>query len=165
MCKKILVTLDGSRASEAILPAAVRAAGAGAEVTLLTVTEVPPDVVLGVGSFVAAGAAGGAAQLAVRKPVETRDQAMSHLRDEKERYLDHAAKPLRTAGITVNTHVAFGDAAEEIVSFARRENVDVIMMATHGRTGLAKALFGSVAGRVIREAFMPVTLIRPANLK
>jgi len=160
MCKKILVTLDGSRASEAILPATVRAAAPGAEVALLTVTDVPPAVLRGVGPLVAAGAAGGAADLAVRKPVETRDQAISHLREQKERYLDHAAKPLREAGITVNTHVAFGDAVEEIVSFARHENVDVIMMATHGRTGP----FGSVASRVIREAFMPVTLIRPENL-
>ena len=165
MCKKILVALDGSPASEAIIPAVVRAAAPGAGVALLTVTDVPPAVIQGVSPLVAAGAAGGASQLAVRKTVETRDQAMNHVREQQERYLDEAAKPLRGAGITVRTHVAFGDAAEEIVAFARHENVDVIMMATHGRTALAKVLFGSVASRVVREASIPVTLIRPDNLK
>lgn len=165
MCKKALVTLDGSPASEAIISAAVRLAAPGAEVSLLTVTTVPSAVIRGVGPLVAAGAAGGSVQLAVRKTVETRDQAMSHLREQEGRYLDQAAKPLREAGITVSTHVAFGDAVEEIVSFARRENFDVIIMATHGRTGLADVLFGSVASRVVREAFIPVTLIRPDNLK
>jgi nucleotide-binding universal stress UspA family protein len=164
MCKKILVTLDGSPASEAIIPAVVRIAAPGAEVALLTVTDVPPAVIRGVGPLVAAGAAGGAAQLAVRKTVETRDQAMNHVREQQKRYLGEAAKPLRVAGITVSTHVAFGDAAEEIVSFARRKNVDVIMMATHGRTGLAEVLFGSVVSRVVREAHMPVTVIHPDNL-
>lgn len=164
MCKKILVTLDGSPASEAIIPAVVRTAAPGAEVALLTVTDVPPAVIRGVGPLVAAGAAGGSAQLAVRKTVETRDQAMNHVREQQERYLGEAAKPLRGAGITVSTHVAFGDAAEEIVSFARHKNVDVIMMATHGRTGLAKVLFGSVVSRVVREARIPVTVVHPDNL-
>jgi nucleotide-binding universal stress UspA family protein len=164
MCKKILVTLDGSKASEAIIPVVVRAAAPGAEVTLFTVTAVPPAVIRGTGPLVAAGAAGGAAQLAVRKTVETRDQAMNHLRERNERYLDQAAKPLREAGITVRTHVAFGDAAEEIVAFARHENVEVIMMATHGRTALAEVLLGSVAGQVVREASIPVMSIRPNDL-
>lgn len=165
MCKKILVTLDGSKASEAIIPAVVRTAASGAQVTLLTVTDVPPAVIRGAGPLVAAGAAGGAAQLAVRKTVETRDQAMNHLRERNESYLNQAAKPLREAGITVDTHVAFGDATDEIVSFAHSENVDVIMMATHGRSGVAEVVFGSVASRVVREARIPVTLIRPDNLK
>jgi nucleotide-binding universal stress UspA family protein len=164
MCKKILVTLDGSTASEAIIPVVARAAAPDAQATVLAVTDVPPAVIRGVGPLIAAGAAGGAAQLAVRKTVETRDQAMHHLREETERYLDQAARRLREAGITVSVHVAFGDAVDEIVEFARRENFDVIMMATHGRTALPEVLFGSVASRVIRESHMPVTVIRPDNL-
>jgi nucleotide-binding universal stress UspA family protein len=165
MCNKILVTVDGSHASEAILPAALRAAAPGGEVILLTVSEVPPAVIRGMGPLMSGGAAGGTAQLAVRAPVETRDQAMSQIREREEQYLHQLAEPLVAAGASVKTQVAFGDAVEEILSAAGEEDVDVIMMSSHGRTGLAAVLFGSVASRVFREAGRPVTLVRPEGLK
>jgi nucleotide-binding universal stress UspA family protein len=164
MWKKILVTVDGSPASEAILPVALRAAAPGSEAILLSVSDVPPAVVRGMGPMVAGGAAGGAAQLAVRHPVETRDQAISRIRDQEEGYLHRLAEPLRAAGVSVKTQVAFGDPVEEILSVAGDADVDAIMMSTHGRTGLAEVLFGSVARRVLRESGLPVTLVRPEEL-
>ena len=54
-----------------------------------------------------------------------------------------------------------GDAYKEIMKFARDESIDVIVMATHGRTGIAHALLGSVAEKVVRHATVPVLTVKP----
>lgn len=63
------------------------------------------------------------------------------------------------AGIRVVTSVASGNAAEEIVRYAQRHNVDLIVVGTHGRTGATNALLGSVAERVARTAPCPVVTV------
>ena len=60
----------------------------------------------------------------------------------------------------VDTILASGDAAEAIVDIARRENIDLIIMATHGRTGIARGVLGSVTDAVIRNADVPVLVVR-----
>jgi nucleotide-binding universal stress UspA family protein len=60
--------------------------------------------------------------------------------------------------------VQFGNPAERIVSYARRPEIDLIVMATHGRTGLRTVIFGSVAGRVLFSGARPVLLVRPGKL-
>jgi nucleotide-binding universal stress UspA family protein len=60
------------------------------------------------------------------------------------------------AGVPVVTAVLFGDPANEIVRYAREHDIDLIVVGTHGRTGLSRALLGSVAERVIRTASCPV---------
>ncbi len=64
-------------------------------------------------------------------------------------------------GINAKGHVLIGYAAEEIVSKADEENADLIIMGTHGRTGLDRILFGSVAEKVVKHAKMPVLTVRP----
>lgn len=61
---------------------------------------------------------------------------------------------------SVENSVRWGDPVEEIVAFAKDEAVDLIVIATHGRTGLSHVLLGSVAERIIREAPCPVLTIR-----
>ena len=56
-----------------------------------------------------------------------------------------------------------GEAAQEIVKAAKELDVDLIVMATHGRTGIEHFLLGSVAERVVREAERPVLTVRPAH--
>jgi nucleotide-binding universal stress UspA family protein len=68
---------------------------------------------------------------------------------------------LRDAGYTVSMRVRFGDPAEEIVAYARDTHIDLIAMATHGRTGLHHLLMGSVAEQVLRRLAIPVMLVRP----
>lgn len=65
-------------------------------------------------------------------------------------------------GIDAGVHVVSGTAAREIVSLAEELGVDLIIMGTHGRTGLAHLLLGSVAERVVRTAHLPV-LVVPAH--
>jgi nucleotide-binding universal stress UspA family protein len=64
----------------------------------------------------------------------------------------------------VETEVIEGeDVTKVILDLARREQVDVIAMATHGRTGLSRILAGSVAGTVVRTGEIPVMLVRPTS--
>jgi len=68
-----------------------------------------------------------------------------------------------TPGLKVSTMVEMGIPYRAIPDKARKENVDLIVMSTHGRTGLMHALIGSVTERVVREAICPVLSIRPVE--
>ena len=65
------------------------------------------------------------------------------------------------AGVDAKSQVLVGYAAEEILNRAKEENVDMIVMGTHGRKGIDRILFGSVAEKVVKNANMPVLTIRP----
>lgn len=81
-----------------------------------------------------------------------RKDADSHLRG----LLTQAEqKPLRAESV-----VAFGDPYREILAYAKRASVDLIVMGTHGRSGVAHALMGSVAEKVVRTAPCPVLTVR-----
>ena len=67
------------------------------------------------------------------------------------------------AGLPVTSKVLIGYAAEEIISRANEDNVDMIVMGTHGRKGIDRILFGSVAEKVVKNAKQPVLTIRPAR--
>ena len=82
-----------------------------------------------------------------------------------ESYLGEKAWELRVDGIKVESAVQFGDPVQAIIDYAWSHGMELIMMATHGRTGLARLALGSVAGRVIARATMkPVLLVRPDGL-
>lgn len=65
------------------------------------------------------------------------------------------------AGVDAKSQVLVGYAAEEILNRAKDEKVDMIIMGTHGRKGIDRILFGSVAEKVVKNAAMPVLTIRP----
>ena len=65
--------------------------------------------------------------------------------------------------ISTTGHVLTGNAAEEILNFATEKNIDIIVMATHGRKGIDRILFGSVAERIVKYAHIPVLTLRPEN--
>lgn len=67
------------------------------------------------------------------------------------------------AGVEAKGDVLIGYAGEEIINRAHEENVDIIVMGTHGRKGIDRILFGSVAEKVVKNADMPVLTIRPAE--
>ncbi len=64
-------------------------------------------------------------------------------------------------GVEVRSEVLVGYAAEEITSIAEREKADLIIMGTHGRTGIDRIIFGSVAEKVVKTSPVPVLTIRP----
>jgi nucleotide-binding universal stress UspA family protein len=72
--------------------------------------------------------------------------------------LDAIAEPLRRAGLAVSTLAVTGDVAEQILALANE--VDALVVGTHGREGLSHFLFGSVAEKVVRRASVPVICVR-----
>ncbi len=65
------------------------------------------------------------------------------------------------SGIKVEGKIISGYAAQEILNYATNNEIDLIIMGTHGRTGIDRMLFGSVAEKVVKAATMPVMTIRP----
>ena len=78
--------------------------------------------------------------------------------------LEELAAGLRGQDIDVDTILIMGVPFVEIVKLARRHDVDLIMISTHGRTGLGHAFIGSTTERVVRKASCPVLSVRPAEL-
>ena len=81
-------------------------------------------------------------------------------RASAQRQLERLVKRARGAGVKATPLLASGPVADRIIAVARRANVDVIVMGTHGRKGLARAFVGSVAGRVVATASRPVLTVR-----
>jgi nucleotide-binding universal stress UspA family protein len=168
---KILVTLDRSSLSESVLEPVARLAGPlGATVQLLMVVrpsrmqDTPPTSAIRDTYPVAtpSGSLLGVKTLGEIMPraSEDREQAIEREEAEARDYL--RAHTSAFPNITVSTEVLFeDDPAGAIVAHARREGVDLIAMATHGRTGVSHLLAGSVCERVVRAGVAPVMVLRP----
>jgi universal stress protein A len=83
------------------------------------------------------------------------------LEDSATRELPKIADCEECAGLEVEEVIAHGDPASEIVRVARERGVDLIVIASHGRTGLGRILFGSTAEAVVRHAPCPVLVVKP----
>jgi nucleotide-binding universal stress UspA family protein len=143
MYERVLVPLDGSEIAEAILPFAEKLAGpVDAEAMLVRVVEP-----------LSAGEAFAAAGVVAPDTLFLRQL-------EAKTYLARVERRLANKGIRVRTDLRSGMAAAEIVAAATSWGADLIAMATHGRGGLGRLLFGSVAEAVLRAAPMPVLMIR-----
>lgn len=139
--QKILVPLDGSPGSESVLWTVAQLARAqGARVRLVRVARVA-DAVRGDDDRVIAYA----------------DQESERVETEERAKLRRVAD--RLTGITVETAVRFGDPATQIIDEAETIGADLIALATHHRSGLARVLQGSVAERVERGTPVPVVLV------
>ncbi|MCZ7575292.1 MAG: universal stress protein [Ardenticatenaceae bacterium] len=90
-----------------------------------------------------------------------RSQVLASLESSLTDELQVETRPLREAGYSVTIAVRFGDPAQEIVEVVDREAVDLVAMATHGRTGFRRIVLGSVADTVLRSVSVPVLLVRP----
>lgn len=153
MYEKIVVLLDGSDLAEQVLPHVTEiAAGRGGEVHLLSVTPVIAPVL----------AAGVEVQ-----PLTLAADFLALEVTEQERiardlrvYLQGVAERLSPAVGAVQTAVRSGQPAEEILHYAKEVQADLIALCTHGRSGLSRWVFGSVADKVLRGATCPVLLVR-----
>ena len=141
MYKRALIPLDGSMVAESIIPFILEVAGPlDMEVALLRVL-VPAPLMTVEGTQVVIEDAG-------------------RLRADAEEYLASIAAELRAKGVRVTTAVRRGEPVAEILAGAREVDADLIAMTTHGRSGLSRLLFGSVAAAVLSHAEVPVFLMR-----
>jgi universal stress protein A len=83
------------------------------------------------------------------------------LEESATRELPKIARHDECSGLAVEEVIAHGDAASEIVRVAGERKVDLIVIASHGRTGLGRMLFGSTAEQVVRHAPCPVLVVKP----
>jgi nucleotide-binding universal stress UspA family protein len=91
-------------------------------------------------------------------------QELENLKAKALEELEDDARQLRNAGFKVTVDCHAGDAAHEIVKFSTEEKIDAIAMTTHGRSGLSRIIFGSVAHAVLRDVAVPILLLRPAQM-
>ena len=150
MYERILIPLDGSKVGEAALPyieelVSKVTPGLKVEVTLYQViSSVTRQVVAGGQSF----------------DVPYTEKEMEQIKKKAEDYLDKTGEGLRSKGATVKIRVGVGSAADEIIKAADEINAGFVAMSTHGRSGLSRWAFGSVADRVLRGGNRPVILVR-----
>jgi nucleotide-binding universal stress UspA family protein len=79
---------------------------------------------------------------------------------EAEQYLSNVEEGLKKKGLKVDSHVRYGNDAEEILDHAAQKDIDIVAMTTHGRGGVKRFLLGSVAEKVLRHSPKPVFLVR-----
>lgn len=141
MYDRILLTLDTSELAEQAMPHGVALARSfDAELYVLSVV-----------------------------PVEETDSATASAIDwdrevaATEEYLSGIEKALRADDVKCHTELRRGNVAEEILEYSEKCEADVIVMSTHGRSGLGRWVYGSVTDRVLRYADVPVLLVRVAE--
>ncbi|ELY44750.1 universal stress protein [Natronorubrum bangense] len=91
---------------------------------------------------------------------DKRDKMRADPEDESAQAVDEAEQAVSRSGLESTTIVRHGVAQEEIVDVAETEPIDMIVMGTHGRTGLDHLIVGSVAEEVVRNAPVPVVTVR-----
>jgi nucleotide-binding universal stress UspA family protein len=162
MYRKILVPLDGSELAECAVPhVEVLAKCDAEEVILVSVTELVQDykVLEGVGGPIPAPTGG---WVPPSRPLGQRlvPEAFGKKEKQAQRYLERIAKTMAANGINVSTEVLLWKPAEAIVGYAKQYGCDLIVMASHGRSGPSRWAYGSVADKVLRSSCIPVLMIR-----
>lgn len=136
MLERILVPLDGSVTAEAILPHVRRLLRRhDSELVLLCVANPPP----------------------VEEQMTILEASIAAARE----YIMGVKTRLEQQGVRVKAEARVGPPAGTILDVAGEEGVSLIALATHGRTGLKRALFGSVAEQILRKSPVPVLAVRP----
>lgn len=147
MYKKIMVPLDGSELAECVLPQ-VEAITSGCQVsTVVFVRVVEPFAVQD-----------GEAQIILDG--DRKSKLESEMKTHAQKYLDQLVGRLELGTSILETKVLFGRAAETLANYAEKNEVDLIVIATHGRSGISRWVWGSVADRILRAACVPVLMVR-----
>lgn len=144
MFTHLLVPLDGSELAEIALPMARAVAERfGSRITLIRAVHLPPYIGDG---------------LDFTDLYTNLDQSMQQ---EAREYLDEKQRVLKAAGIDTDYHLVVGEPPADAILLAADElGADAIVMSTHGRSGMMRWVFGSVADRVLQRAKVPILLSR-----
>jgi nucleotide-binding universal stress UspA family protein len=146
MYQKIMVPLDGSELAECVLPH-VEAISKGCKVKDVVLVRVVEPLEFQPDTYIAFS---GDELLRIE----------SGRKSEAEEYLKKATKQLQESVIRVRSEVLSGKAAESLAEYASKNGVDLIVIATHGRSGISHWYWGSVAERILRFTCVPVLMVR-----
>ena len=147
--KHILVPIDFSECSrKALRYAASLASKFGSELTLLHTIEPPVGL---------------PPQTLVRDEAGLSIPILDYVIQSATKEMNPILNELALAGLTAKSFIEVGDARDTILDHAARLNADLIVMGTHGRTGLSRFLIGSIAENVVRRSNIPVLTVRAAD--
>ena len=147
MYKHIMVPLDGSELAECVLAHAETIA-TGCNVTKVTLVRVVTPLRLHGG-------------LESRFNPEERKHLDEDTINVAREYLDKLVRKLKENGVAAESEVLYGEqVVDELVDYTEKNEVDLIIIATHGRSGVSRLFLGSVADRVLRAAPVPVLMVR-----
>ena len=154
MFKRILVPLDGSRFSSQALSYASDIAKRY-QSKLIIIRVVPPTTVIPSSTATEIGVDPVASRIAVQSArVQDRINVM-----RVRKYLQQKARATTKQGVEGTYHIAIGEPGKSIARYSAEKRVDLIVMMTHGKGGLKRAILGSVADEVTRKAGVPVLLV------
>jgi nucleotide-binding universal stress UspA family protein len=140
MFDRILVPLDGSRLAECVLPHAKALAQAfDAQLTLVQVVE-------------------GVSVSGLSRTIDPLRWQIC--KTETQAYLNEVSARIQETGLETEEHVLEGQAAESIVEFAHSQDVDLILLSSHGQSGLSRWNISSVVQKVVWQAHMPMMIVR-----
>ena len=153
MYQKVLVPLDGSKLAECVVEH-VKSIATGCQVptvVLLRVVEPfsPPTYF----------------NLRHEMDEDTYRDAKETAEAQAKNYLSEMAERLKAEGIAVEKDMAYGLPADEILNYAEQKQVDLIIMSTHGRSGISRWFSGSVSEKVVRQSLIPVLIVTPRGCR
>lgn len=159
MYKRILVPLDGSKLAECALPHAVELAQScdTEEVMLISVTEEVRGQTRAPEAYERYHSSD---DLGIRSAGSEITVTFGKLERQALRYLTRIAKKLEAKGIKVCLEVLFWPPAEAIVAYAKKNDAKIIVMASHGRSGVSRRAHGRVADKVLKTSPVPVLMVR-----
>ena len=149
MYQHILVPLDGSEVAECVLPhLTVIGTGCDAKkITLVRVVE-PLHLYGGVESGISP---------------EERHRIDDEARKIAGTYLEQVAERLKQNGLGVDYEVPYGKVIDVIAGFVKKNGVDLVILATHGKSGVSRMVWGSMADRILRSIHVPILMIRASG--
>ena len=145
MYQKILVPLDGSALAECVLPH-VEVLVRGCQAKSVVFIRVVEPFHQPTGDY-------------VMDPDQVK-KIEAEQKQAAEAYLQKISAKASLAGAAVKTEAPYGVPAEKLAEYASKNQIDLIVIATHGRSGVSKWVWGSVADRILRSACVPVLMVR-----
>ena len=153
MYKKIMVPLDGSELAECVLPH-VEGFITNCQVsTIIFVRAVKPEPMVSRGAY-----ATGEVDLTIIE--ENTKKIEEEKKSSAKDYLNQVADRLKHEGVQLQTEVIVGKVAEGLIDYTEANNIDMILIATHGRSGVSRWVRGSIADRILRGSSIPVLMVR-----
>ena len=148
MYKKIMVPLDGSELAECVFPH-LETVVKGCESPQVIVVQAVEPLSIPYGREVSQFTS-----LEQVKAFET------HQKVDAEKYLKEVVARLKKTGVKARAEVIYGKAGEVLSDYANKNDVDLVVIATHGRSGVSRWVWGSVADRLVRSVCVPVLMVR-----
>ena len=159
MYKKIMVPLDGSELAECVLPHVEAFITSFRVTTLVFVRVVEPAQIDHRGPYMTI-------KLSVDKIKELSKRIDEERIARAEEYLKQVVSRVEKDGVKIETEVFIGNVAGRLVGYSESNDIDLILIATHGRSGATRWTQGSIADRILRASHVPVLMVRapvPAN--